>query len=245
MLESSLKFLLKPFIVVFIGVILTAIAEILREKSEKAKYILVMGIVICGMGGILSAIESDKFEKNVQGNLIGGNSYCFVESHFDEHGVVNFSLKHEGEYPLYDLTVLIRDRSKFAELVKALGIHNKNFTNDEWTQLQKKRDLIGEFIDVQKKAVIYQHTWPSLPPAAIVMPILRVNLPHNKDEQQYLVKIYARNGTITQPIKFLKVDGKWEMSTRIQKYNNLENKLIELSNRLHPKVPLEETYAGE
>ena len=146
---------------------------------------------------------------------------------------------------MYDLIVLIRDKKAFGRLVKDLGLHDRQVSRDEWTQIQKGRDVIGEFLDVQRKSVIYQHEWRSLPPKALVMPILRIKLPIDSIEQQYLAKIYARNGTITQPIKLLKIDDKWEISTRIQKYDDLEHKVKEVFSRLHPKVPLEETYAGE
>jgi amino acid transporter len=237
----------KAYLVVFIGVIVTAIAEILRSKSKRkeATYLLVVGILISGIGAVLSMVQSETFERKVQGNITGGDSYCYVETHFDMH-FYDFSLIHVGEFPLYDVNVEIHDMSKRSELMKARRIPTKGtFTRDELNELHKHRDLVGESFELLEQDVIFRHNWPSFPPGSITMPILRVKLPIEKQAQQYLVKIYARNGTITQPIRFLKVKGKWEMSTRVQKYDNVKLKFTELRNRLHPDVPLKETYAGE
>ena len=147
---------------------------------------------------------------------------------------------------MYDVNVIIHDMSKRSELVKAMGIPTKGtFTRDELDELQKHHDLLGESFKLLEQDVIFRHNWPSFPLGSIAMAIFRVRLPVDKQEQQYLVKIYARNGTITQPIRFLKVKGEWEMSTRVQKYDNVKLKFTELRNRLHPDVPLKGTYAGE
>jgi hypothetical protein len=179
-------------------------------------------------------------------SITGGDSYCYVQTPIDMSGFLNFSLVHVGKFPLYDVNVIIHDMSKRGELAQAMGIPTKgSFTRGELDELQKQRDLIGESIKLLEEDVISRHNWPSFPPGSIAMPFLRCRLPVDKQEQQYLVKIYARNGTITQPIRFIRVAGQWEMSMRVQKYDSLKLKFTELRNKLHPNVPLKETYAGE
>jgi len=239
------KYVLKPHTVVFIGVALAAVAHILRSKENLSSNLLIAGIIIGGIGGFMAAIQSNKFEDLVRGQLTGGDSFCYIQTHFDSYGMVNFSLQQEGEYPLYDVNVIIRDITKRNELVEKLGIHDREFTDEEWKKLQKERDLVGEFLAIQNQSKIYSAQWPTLPPKAIVPAMLRIKLPIDKDEQKYLAKMYARNGTFTQPIIFRKVDGKWEMSMRVQKFVNAKTGVIELKNDLHPAVPLPEQYAGE
>ncbi len=236
-------FLLKPYIIIFIGIILTAVAEILRSKTNKGIWLLVLGLLISGFGGVLSAFENDKFEKTIQGNITGGDSYSYVIPHFDMYGIVNFTLMHEGDYPLYEINVLVCDITKRSELVKKLGIH-KDFTDEEWSNLQKNRDIIGEIIYTSKQSELFRTQLLTFHPRSILS-LFRLKLPNDKDEQKYLIKISARNGTITQPIKFKKINGEWDMSTRVQKYDAIGLKTIELKNMLSPEVSLKEEYAGE
>lgn len=245
MLTAFTSYLIKRYIVVFLGVLLTAIAETLRPKRAKAQILLIFGMIVSGSGGIYAAIESEKFERDIQGNILGGDSFCYVQPYFDPQGNLYFGLIHEGKYPLYDVNIVINDHSRRGELIEALGIHGRKFTNDEWNAFIKSQDLIGTFLDIDTKSMIFKYVWPSLTPRALILPLLKVDLPKNRNEQRYLIKIYARNGTITQPIRFLKVNGSWESSTRIQRYDDIHTKVIELKKKLHPAVSLEETYAGE
>lgn len=219
-----------------------------EEKRKIVRVIFILSALVVTLVS-MRIIYDDSREIKKLNNLIlssitGGDSYCYIETRFDMSGFVNFSLKHVGKFPLYDVDVIIHDISKRSELMKAMQIPRTS-TRQELNQLQKHRDLIGESIRVLQEDVILSSNWRSFPPGSMTMPFLRVRLPLDKQEQQYLVKIYARNGAITQPIKFLKVAGDWHMSTRVQNYDNVKLKFTELRNQLDPDVPLKETYAGE
>ena len=277
----------QPHILIFLGVILTAIAEVLREKKKIPRLILFLGIGIAGIGALWSAFQDresqrgiielqreiidsqgeivdsqrksiDSQRKNIElqreiiesqrqiiDNITGGDSYCYVEVALDPHGLRNFFIKHVGEYIVYDVTVIVYDQSKRKELAEEMGGFGHGLTSEEYNRFIQERDVIGNAFTLIRRSEICKRTWPSLPPGSIAEPILRVELPDNKQEQRYLVKIYARNGIITQPIKFLKVNGKWEMSMRVQRHDNIKQETIELRNALHPDVPLEEGFAGE
>ena len=281
------KDLIQPHILIFLGVILTAIGEVLREKKRIPRIILFLGIGIAGIGALWSAFQDRESQRGIielqreiiesqgeivdsqrkivesqrksidsqreliesQGeiidNITGGDSYCYVEMRSDPHGVMNFSLEHVGEYILYDLTVEIFDATKIQALAKEMEGFGHGLSEEEWNRFVKEHDVIEDYLNLKEKSRIYRQSWPSLPPGSIAIPIYKVTLPDNKEEQRYLVKIYARNGIITQPIKFLKVNGKWEMSMRVQRHDNIKHETIELRNALHPDVPLEEGFAGE
>jgi hypothetical protein len=177
----------------------------------------------------------------------GGDSFCYIQTYFEVgygDNLVSLSIDHKGNYPLYDVDLTIYDRTKRGNLIKATGMH-KDFQPGEWVEFQKEHDLIGEFYDISQKSILIKHHFPVIAVGTKIMPFLRIKLPENQHEQEYLVKIYARNGTITQPIKFLKVDGHWQMSMRVQQYDNINHKVIELLNDLSEAVPLNDNYAGE
>ena len=125
-----------------------------------------------------------------------------------------------------------------------MEIH-KSHTKEEWANLQKERDIMGEFYDISQKSIILKHHFPTIAIGSKIMPIHRFKLPEKQSEQQYLIKIYARNGATTQPIKFSKIKDKWHMSMRVQRYDNERHSVIELLNDLDPDVLLSEDYAGE
>ena len=110
---------------------------------------------------------------------------------------------------------------------------------------QKEHDLFGETYNILKKSIVVKRHFPIISVGAKIMPFHRVKLPMDQNEQRYLVKIYARNGAVTQPIRFLKVEGHWKMSTRVQQYDSVNHKVIELLSDLSTEVPLDEKYAGE
>lgn len=177
----------------------------------------------------------------------GGDSFCYIQTYFEDgHGddLVSFCIEHKGNYPLYDVDITIYDRTKRSSLIKETGMH-KDFQPDEWAEFQKEHDLIGLFYGIRQKSILSKRHIPIVAVGTKIMPFLRVKLPEKQKEQEYLVKIYARNGAITQPIKFLKVDGHWRMSMRVQQYDNTSHKVIELLNDLSEAVPLNENYAGE
>lgn len=239
-----------------IGGILVLLAGLISgfEESETAKLLqnkTAEIAVLSQRNAELSSQIADLAKQNAELNeytanaVTGGDSYCYLLTHFDFYGIVNWSLQHEGDYPLYDINVRIIDLTKRSKLFKKSPFNRPNLFKEEWNKLQKGHDFIGEMLMAQRQSIIYTNQLPTLSPGAIVMPLVRFELPKNQDEQQYLVKIYARNGTITQPIKFRKVGGNWEMSMRVQKFDSKTRKIVELQKVLHPEVPLADVYAGE
>jgi hypothetical protein len=202
------------------------------------------GAILTIIGGVMSALQSEKFQHALQGNIIGGDSYCYILRLIDESEYLQFAVQHVGEYPMYDVTVVIKDITLRAKIFELVGIVNKEMTNEEWDKL-KKDNFIGKLFEADSKSEILRNKWPTLPKGALVMSIYRMKLPADKTELRFLAKIYARNVTITQPIRFLKINGKWKESTRVQKFDNEAHRCIELKCELDPEVPLEEGYAGE
>ena len=214
------------------------------DWASKPYVYIAIGAIFSIIGGVMSALQSERFEKDVHGNILGGDSYCYLLRHLDESGYLYFSLQHVGKYPMYNVEVVIRDITLRSELMNKMSITGKDMTEEEWKKI-KEGDFLGKMYDLQNKSKIFSQSWPSIQPGAMIIPIFRIKLPENKIELRFLGKIYARNVTITQPIRFLKINEKWKDSTRIQKFDSKKPGIMELRKDIDPEVPLEETCAGE
>lgn len=193
------------------------------------------------------AKENAKLNIELRNFVSGGDSFCYIQTHFEvghSDNNVSFSIEHKGNYPLYDVDVIIYDKTQQAKLLIDFGL-KKDFQPDEWAKFQKEYDLFGEINNIRNKSILIKHHFPVIREGAKIIPFFRVVLPKDENEQNYLIKIFARNGTITQPIKFLKINDHWQMSMRVQQYDNINHKVIEMLNDLSAEVPLSEDYAGE
>jgi len=221
-------------------------SSVISEKTTKIEKLANKNIELSEEATSL-AKKNAEMNETLRKYVTGGDSYCYIKTYFEvghKDNLVSFSLAHKGSFPLYDVDLVVYDVSNRSDLIKKMKIH-KNHTKEEWATLQKERDIIGEFYDISQKSIVLKRHFPTIAVGATFMPIYRFELPNDRNEQKYLVKIFARNGATTQPINFLKIKDKWHMSMRVQQYDNDKHHVIELTNDLDPDVPLSEDYAGE
>jgi hypothetical protein len=221
-------------------------SSVISEKTTKIEKLANKNIELSEEVTSL-AKKNAEMNETLRKYVTGGEAYCFINTYFEvghKDNLVSFSLAHKGSFPLYDVDLIVYDVSKRSDLTAKMKIH-KNHTEEEWATLQKERDVIGEFYAIRQQTIVFKHHFPTIAVGATFMPIYRFELPNDRNEQKYLVKIYARNGATTQPIHFLKVKDKWRMSMRVQQYDNEKHHVVELENDLDPDVSLSEDYAGE
>jgi hypothetical protein len=189
-----------------------------------------------------------KMNETLRNYVSGGDSYCYINASFEvghkEDNIFSFILDHKGSFPLYDVDLVISDISKRKILLEKMGMSKKFTSNEEWVNFQKENDFIGNIFEVKQKSVIFQNHFPIIAVGTKIMPIYRIALPKENIEQEYLINVYARNGSTTQKIVFLKIKDKWHMSMRVMQYDNEKHKFIELLNDLDPNVPLSKDFAG-
>ena len=221
-------------------------SSVISEKTTKIEKLANKNIELSEEVTSL-AKKNAEMNETLRKYVTGGDSYCYINTYFEvghKDNLVSFSLAHKGSFPLYDVDLFIYDVSKRSDLTEKMKIH-KNHTKEEWAVSQKERDILGEFYDIRQQSVVFKHRFPAIAVGATIMPLYRFELPNYRNEQRYLVKIYARNGATTQTIRFLKIKNKWHTSMRVQQYDNDKHHVIELANDLDPDVPLSEDYGGE
>ena len=221
-------------------------SSVISEKTTKIEKLANKNIELSEEVTSL-AKKNAEMNETLRKYVTGGDSYCYINTYFEvghKDNLISFSLEHKGSFPLYDVDLVVYDVSKRSDLTEKIKIH-KDYTKEEWAALQKERDIPGEFFDIRQRSIVFKHHFPAIAVGATFMPLYRFELPNDRNEQKYLVKIYARNGATTQPIKFLKINEKWHMSMRVQQYDNDRHHVIELKNDLDLDVPLSGDYAGE
>jgi hypothetical protein len=86
---------------------------------------------------ILNSLEARTFL--IFSQITGGNSFCFASLSQNYLGERNLSITHQGEYPLYDLTIRVVDLDKF----------NEHSANPEYAHTFEKTFSIGTMLPKQ------------------------------------------------------------------------------------------------
>ncbi len=139
-------------------------------------------------------INALKQQGDVAKNLLtGGDSFAYIKLHPREDNSVNFLLYHGGNYPLFDVRINVIDEDMLRAFVKL------NPNEDKYTLVNKSEIFFKEIGNLSTDGVV---------------PLTNITLPINQDFKDYIVFIQARNGTITENIKFRKVNGIWLSAVR-------------------------------
>jgi hypothetical protein len=177
-----------PHVVVFIGIIITGIAEIFRSyagKNEKVKLqrvgliLLISGLLISGIGGWWAAKEQSNFEKKILGSVTGGDSFCYLfpSRCFGRLNTIDFHLHHKGEYPLYDVSIRVWDQTCLKGIdhghifEKHLGYRSKQMTLEEWQKMKedpgfavRNKEIEKEINERMRNCLIFQETLGTVTP---------------------------------------------------------------------------------
>ncbi len=147
-------------------------------------------------------------------SVTGGESYCYLLPMFDDmSGRQRFFLTHEGKYPVYDIQVRIINISMLGQLPFDKLLPKGNISKENWQRMVRKRDLWQEFHVLRNQAEIL-FALATLTPGTGFF-INGHQLPEGAEKQEYLVDIFARNGKVSQEIRYVKEKGSWKISMRV------------------------------
>ena len=238
--------LICPHVVVFAGITLTLIAEVIRYAGSKKENttieyvglsVLISGLLISGAGGYWAAKEQSHFEQRILGSVTGGDSYSYIMPLVDQSsGWTTFMLMHDGDYPVYDISVTILDLTKMETLPFDKVFPKGDMIKEDWEALMMKRDLLGEFLRLREKATFRLELSILTPGTA--HQFARFQLPKENDEQRYLVSIFSRGGKFNQTLIHRRINGQWRNSMRISRDSGSDNKSIVLQEIIHPEIPI-------
>jgi len=135
-----------------------------REISKKASKIEELSEKNISLNEEVASLakKNANLNEELRNYVSGGDSYCYIKTYFEvghNDNSVAFSLEHIGKYPLYDVDVVIYDRTKRSELMKKLGFH-KEMKAGEWAEIQKTRDFFGEFEKIRQESILIKHHFP-------------------------------------------------------------------------------------
>ena len=206
-----------PAVMTFVGVLISAIGVFWSSQQQASfeRKMIFVGILISAIGVFWSSQQQASFERNLRekneeiarlnrelaNSVIGGNSFCYLEI-LSLDSVTNvgiLTVKHQGEYHLYDVHARIADLEKIDQLKGNLpkGKLSLATLNQIHTHIS-----IGNLIP-SHGSVLQQ-----------------VSL-GNGNTRAFNISFSARNGSFTQLLRFKKVNGKWVRATKVERENEV------------------------
>jgi hypothetical protein len=192
-------------VVVFVGASISALGGV----SGMPAFVVVFGALVAAGGALWSEMERTKFERELRGksdeiarlnreimdSVTGGDSWCRLlllpSESVPGSGKGEVCIKYEGQYPLYDLFVTIRDMTATNRAIQA--------GESDYVERYEKTINVGNLGSGKYSMQITQWDLPST------------------DEQDYVIDFEARNGRWRQSYKFRQVNGRWAVATRVFK----------------------------
>jgi hypothetical protein len=159
--------------------------------------------------------EIAELNRRIASSVTGGDSFCYLSigSINDQTNVSMLTVVHQGEYPLYDVSLDITDLQKFRQ-VTATGPLTFDQMSSYRTTLQ-----VGNVIPNSGMTL---RPW---------------QLP-NSDEQDYNVRIWARNGVASQKIRLRRINGGWKSATQVRKLSADQTDSQLVREQVGPDFPL-------
>jgi hypothetical protein len=154
----------------------------------------------------------------------------------EDSGRTTFMLMHNGNYPVYDITITILDETKMGALPFVKLVPKGDMKKQEWEALIQERDLYAEFMKMRENATSIFEL--SILTRSTGHPLLRFQIPNELQEQEYFVQIFSRNGKFDQTILCRRVNGVWRYSFRITKDSLAGDKTIVIREQIHPDIPI-------
>jgi len=179
--------------------------------------LIFIGAIISAAGAVWAQIESNRqsqqvleLNQKITNTVTGGNSYpnigpVFVARHGEQGDIRYLHLAHSGQYPLYDLVVIVTDLEKMDQLQKK----GAPFKMDEY-MWRFHIGTIGKGFE-QK--------------------LMEVPNP-NAQTMRFNIISFARNGQFNQRSIFTKVNGEWVTGTRLVKEGEI---VVEQISQKFPK----------
>lgn len=140
----------------------------------------------------------------VTNQLTGGDSYCYIQffSMVGEDNLVIAFLMNDGEYPLYDVQILMGDLHKLQNL--------------QWRVPMPEEEV--------KKTQTRISVGPMGPRSGAEL--ARFNLPSELDAYGFNIWISTRYKRFAEQVRFKRFEGHWKFAHRLVEETGQENKLI-------------------
>ena len=179
--------------------------------------LLAIGAVFSICGALWAASEQARFEhelrikseeiaalnRTIVATVTGGDTfpYLLIGRPGTESQVADLMLLTEGKYPLYDVSVRIQDVDKFLESVM------KSIDSGE-----AKSDSILGSIKIMQQASI-ERAFGNVSPN-LGIPFGSIDL-SGRSEASFNVTLFARNGSVSQQIRFKRSSDEWAMGYKV------------------------------
>lgn len=184
--------------------------------------------------------EIAKINKEIAATITGGDSFCylFASLSFDSKNTINFDLHHNGEYPMYEVSVKVWDESclkkiNFPQLYeKHFGYRTKELTLEEWQKMKEDPESIDKNIEhhremkeLMRNCLIVNEELGTIIPdkrqnimdQSLVSYTIPQGIDLNQFSQEYDVVIVARNGLYKQKIELDVRNKKWHVYSKVEK----------------------------
>lgn len=186
---NKFRMTLKALLIVLVVLMVVNIISVCKEDAEKA--------------ALLTQINE------LKGMQFGGSSYCYVfpTRPNKTSQSLELMLLHEGEYPVFDVSVRVEDVNRLVEILR---------------RAQQKGDLPYDSkarADAAIRPAVGTFTIGNVGPKQVVnLPTLRMS---GQDEESYNIYIMARNGAVFEQLRLCCLSGDWKLAYRVFRNNNL------------------------
>jgi len=188
-----------------------------NRKSRKFKIVPVgvvwAGAMICIIGALLGGIEQARFEREMRAEITGGDGYCYVMLAFAgvENELPMLLVHNTSKYPAYDVQIRIYD------LEKEKAVKLPPSENVPLQVIQQIQSLINV---------------GNIPPGKIAF--LGGWRLTNNTKQGYNIFISARNRSVTQLLRLIRLNGRWVKAIKL--YEEFKPEII-LFQQVDPQFP--------
>ena len=125
--------------------------------------------------------------------MTGGDSFCYVNVAESYTGVKNLVVNHQGNYPLYDLTIRVVDLDRFDE----------HSGNPEYSHTYEQVFSIGILLPKQFNS------------------LGNVSLSAQEESKRFNIFFSARNGMFHELLRYKKINNEWAAAIKVDREKTL------------------------
>lgn len=240
------------FGLIFFGTFLMAIAGVIYYETDKYlllrfKLILILiGILLISFGTYRNSLDQketgqklikvtdknnelnikiSKLSRTALATITGGDSYVYVIPRIIlyNRNIMSFLVVSSGNYPLYDVSIRITDSDLSTNLIKP------------FLPPDGKSGIISDPVGMDnaiKSSETNYYFGNKIPGYGTTLPFTFDLNYNNLKKREFVVIIYARNGSFYQKLIARKVNGNWIFAFRITKDHE------EIHRSIAPNYPL-------
>ncbi|MFA5180649.1 MAG: hypothetical protein WC405_04965 [Syntrophales bacterium] len=199
-------------------------AEVQRQLRQKSEEIAELNKDIAAAQRDLrkKSEEIAELNKDIAATVTGGDSYCHIDIYRPGKlsNIVDLMLMHEGKYPSYDVTIKIDDVEKMLNMFKS----EERKGNIPYSSMTEAFTMMAQSSKIIRVGNIGPNQGMQLD--GLILP--------DTDRQSYNISITARNGIVSQIVRFRRVKGEWKIAHQI----NIPSKGV--LERIDPDFPRDE-----